>query len=83
MDRGYFHDQLVDFLNESEAKYRRIMINSDEDVFLRNGLSRKLIPQIYRTAAALQVCKLAQHLITVLLMLATSFHLASRRTTRS
>jgi len=44
---GYLHDQEDFVLNEPEAKYRSIIINTEEDVFVRNGLFKKLVPKIY------------------------------------
>lgn len=44
---GYLHDQEDFVLNEPEAKYRRIIIHTEEDVFVRNGLFKKLVPKIY------------------------------------
>ncbi|PWS27991.1 restriction endonuclease [Pedobacter yonginense] len=44
---GYLHDQEEFVLNEPEAKYKRIIINTEEDVFVRNGLFKKLVPKIY------------------------------------
>jgi len=44
---GYLHDQEDFILNEPEAKYKRIIINTEEDVFVRNGLFKKLVPKIY------------------------------------
>lgn len=45
--KGYLHDQEDFVLNEPEAKYKRIIINTEEDVFVRNGLFKKLVPKIY------------------------------------
>jgi putative restriction endonuclease len=44
---GYLHDQEDFILNEPEAKYKRIVINTEEDAFVRNGLFKKLVPKIY------------------------------------
>lgn len=44
---GYYHDQMVDVLNEPEARYKRVVVNTEEDVFVRNGLFKKLVPRIY------------------------------------
>ena len=44
---GYLHDQEDFVLNEPEAKYKRIIINTEEDIFVRNGLFKKLVPKIY------------------------------------
>lgn len=44
---GYIHDLKDYILNEPEAKYRPIIIETEEDVFVRSGLFKKLIPKIY------------------------------------
>lgn len=44
---GYFHDQISDILNEPEAKKRHVSIHTEEDVFVRNGLFKKIVPKIY------------------------------------
>jgi putative restriction endonuclease len=44
---GYIHD-LADFiLNEQEAQYKRIIVETEEDVFVRGGLFKKLVPKVY------------------------------------
>lgn len=47
VEDGYYHDQMIDVLNETEAKYKRTIINTEEDLFVRNGLFKKLVPKIY------------------------------------
>ncbi|MEJ7559041.1 MAG: HNH endonuclease [Pedobacter sp.] len=44
---GYLHDQEGFILNDPEVKYKRVIINTEEDVFVRNGLFKKLVPKIY------------------------------------
>jgi putative restriction endonuclease len=44
---GYLHDQEDFILNEPEVRYKRMVINTEEDVFVRNGLFKKLVPKIY------------------------------------
>jgi putative restriction endonuclease len=44
---GYYQDQMLDVLNEAEPLYRRIKIESEEDVFVRNGLFKKFVPKLY------------------------------------
>ncbi|UKT62797.1 HNH endonuclease [Pedobacter mucosus] len=44
---GYLHDQEDFILNEPEAVYKRVIINIEEDVFVRNGLFKKLVPKVY------------------------------------
>ncbi len=44
---GYIHDLQDYILNEPEAKYRNIKIETEEDVFVRGGLFKKLVPKVY------------------------------------
>jgi putative restriction endonuclease len=44
---GYIHDLQDYILNEPEAKYRHIKIETEEDVFVRGGLFKKLVPKVY------------------------------------
>jgi len=44
---GYIHDLQDYILNEPEAKYRHIKIETEEDIFVRGGLFKKLIPKVY------------------------------------
>jgi putative restriction endonuclease len=44
---GYVHNQEDYILNDPEVKYKRPIINTEEDVFVRNGFFKKLIPKIY------------------------------------
>nr|WP_294901080.1 HNH endonuclease [uncultured Pedobacter sp.] len=49
---GYLH-QLQDYvLNEPEVQYRRIKIETEEDVFVRGGLFKKLIPRAYASTCS-------------------------------
>ncbi|RRN76951.1 restriction endonuclease, partial [Pseudoxanthomonas sp. SGD-10] len=44
---GYIH-QLEDYiLNEPQARYKTIQIETEEDAFVRGGLFKKLIPKAY------------------------------------
>ena len=45
--KGYMHDQIIDVLNEPEAQYKRVSIHTEEDVFVRSGLFKHLVPKIY------------------------------------
>lgn len=72
---GYLHDQEDFVLNEPEAKYRSIIINTEEDVFVRNGLFKKLVPNIV-TNAVLQACNGVVLSAIALLMHAISYLLA-------
>ncbi|RZJ56296.1 MAG: restriction endonuclease [Flavobacterium sp.] len=44
---GYLHEQVNYILNEPEVKYKHITTHTEEDVFVRNGLFKKLVPKIY------------------------------------
>ncbi|MFC3560239.1 hypothetical protein [Pedobacter jamesrossensis] len=44
---GYLHQQEEFVLNEPVANYRRVIINTEEDIFVRNGLFKRLIPKLY------------------------------------
>ncbi len=45
--KGFVHDLEEYILNEPEARYRHIQIETEEDVFVRSGLFKKLVPKIY------------------------------------
>lgn len=44
---GYIQDLERYILNEPEAKYGTIKIETEEDVFVRGGLFKKLVPKVY------------------------------------
>lgn len=44
---GYIHDLKEFILNEPEAQYKHIKIETEEDVFVRGGLFKKLVPKVY------------------------------------
>lgn len=44
---GYIHDLENYLLNEPEAQYKTIQIETEEDSFVRGGLFKKLVPKIY------------------------------------
>lgn len=47
MGDGYLHDQISDILNEPEAIKRHVSIHTEEDIFVRNGLFKKIVPKVY------------------------------------
>jgi putative restriction endonuclease len=55
---GYFHDQMLDVLNEAEPVYRRISIHTEEDVFVRNGLFKKFVPKLYNNQCSFSGMKI-------------------------
>jgi putative restriction endonuclease len=51
--KGYFHD-LEDFvLNEPEVKYKTVKIETEEDVYVRSGLFKKLVPKVYNSTCCI------------------------------
>lgn len=44
---GYIHELEEFILNEPEAQYKRIIIETEEDVFVRGGLFKRLVPKVY------------------------------------
>lgn len=56
---GYLH-QLEDYImNESEILYKTIKIDTEEDVFIRGGLFKKLIPKAYASTCSFTGMKLS------------------------
>lgn len=49
---GYIHDMENYLLNEPEAKFKHISIHTEEDVFVRGGLFKKLVPQVYQATCS-------------------------------
>jgi hypothetical protein len=49
---GYIHQLEHYILNEPETEYRRIKIETEEDVFVRGGLFKKLVPKAYATTCS-------------------------------
>jgi putative restriction endonuclease len=44
---GYIHDMEAYLLNEPEVQYKKVRIETEEDVFVRGGLFKKLVPKLY------------------------------------
>ena len=44
---GYIHDLESYVLNEPEAKYKTLQLETEEDIFVRGGLFKKLVPKVY------------------------------------
>ncbi|WP_442587463.1 HNH endonuclease [Pedobacter sp. AW31-3R] len=44
---GYLHEQEISILNEPEARTKHISIHTEEDIFVRNGLFKRLVPKAY------------------------------------
>jgi len=49
---GFLHQVEEYVLNEPEAKLKRISIHTEEEKFVRNGLFKKYVPQVYRDTCA-------------------------------
>jgi len=50
--RGYYHELEEYVLNEPEVRIRKVKIETEEDVFVRGGLFKRYIPQIYQSTCA-------------------------------
>jgi putative restriction endonuclease len=46
--QGYLNDQTSDLLEEPQAKLKGISKYTEEDVFVRNGLFKRLVPKLYQ-----------------------------------
>lgn len=53
IDNGFYHDVQRLVLNEPEVRYERISIQTEEDVFVRSGLFKRYIPQLYHDTCAM------------------------------
>jgi putative restriction endonuclease len=51
--KGYYHDLQDYVLNESEAQYKTIRIETEEDIYVRGGLFKKLIPMVYNNTCCI------------------------------
>jgi putative restriction endonuclease len=51
--KGYFHDLEEYVLNEPEVQYKTIKIETEEDVYVRGGLFKKLVPKIYNNTCCI------------------------------
>jgi putative restriction endonuclease len=51
--KGYYHDLQDYVLNEPEAQYKTVRIETEEDVFVRGGLFKKLIPKAYNNTCCI------------------------------
>lgn len=56
--KGYYHDLQGYILNEPEAQYKTVKIETEEDIFVRGGLFKKLIPKIYNNTCCITGMKL-------------------------
>jgi predicted restriction endonuclease len=51
--RGYLNDLEGFILNEPEVEYKTIKIETEEDVFVRGGLFKKLVPKVYNNTCCI------------------------------
>src|SRR5690606_36224057 len=43
LDDGFYHDMQALVLNDPEVRYKHVSIQTEEDVFVRSGLSKRYI----------------------------------------
>ena len=51
--KGYLNDLEGFILNEPEVQYKTIKIETEEDVFVRGGLFKKLVPKVYNNSCCI------------------------------
>lgn len=50
---GFCHDMQALVLNDPEVRYKHVSIQTEEDVFIRSGLFKRYIPQLYQDTCAM------------------------------
>ena len=53
LDAGFYHDVQGLVLNDPEVRYKHVSIQTEEDVFIRSGLFKRYIPQLYQDTCAM------------------------------
>ena len=53
IDDGFYHNVQALVLNEPDARYKHVSIQTEEDVFVRSGLFKRYIPQLYQDTCAM------------------------------
>lgn len=53
LGEGYYHDLQEYVLNEPAAMYKKVKIETEEDIFVRGGLFKKLIPKVYNNTCCI------------------------------
>lgn len=53
LDDGFYHDMQALVLNDPEVRYKHVSIQTEEDVFIRSGLFKRYIPQLYQDTCAM------------------------------
>jgi len=48
LNDGFYHEVQSLVFNEPEVRYKHISIQTEEDVFVRSGLFKRYIPQLYQ-----------------------------------
>ena len=62
--QGYLNDQTSDLLEEPAAKLKHISKYTEEDIFVRNGLFKRLVPRLYQQQCSftgMSLCSLYKH----------------------
>ncbi|RZF62207.1 restriction endonuclease [Sphingobacterium corticibacterium] len=50
---GFYHDLQALVLNDPEVRYKHVSIQTEEDIFIRSGLFKRYIPQLYQDTCAM------------------------------
>lgn len=53
LNDGFYHEVQSLVLNEPKAQYKHISMQTEEDVFVRSGLFKRYIPQLYQDTCAM------------------------------
>src|SRR5690606_37147208 len=53
LDAGFYHDVQGLVLNDPEVRYKHVSIQTEEDVFIRSGVFKRYIPQLYQDTCAM------------------------------
>lgn len=51
--KGYLHDLEDYILNEPEVQYKTLKIETEEDMYVRGGLFKKLVPKVYNNTCCI------------------------------
>lgn len=53
LNDGFYHEVQALVLNSPEVRYKRVSIETEEDVYVRSGLFKRYIPQLYQDTCAM------------------------------
>lgn len=53
LNDGFYHEVQSLVLNTPETQYKKVSITTEEDVFVRSGLFKRYIPQLYQDTCAM------------------------------